>query len=95
MLISLFIGWVDFEYTYIFVTFTPNPDTQQQCAPFGIVDDSLPFEGNEQFSVTFARNTHYYQLPEGVQLGSITTTIVTIIDDDGKRSHCMHEIVYR
>ena len=54
--------------------------TSEHCTDISVIDDSLAFEGDELFLVKFDIS----QLPEGVEPGPSNTSIVRIIDDDGK-----------
>ena len=47
------------------------------CVEFIIVDDSIALEGDETFTATFAT-------PDGILAENPSTSIVTIIDDDGR-----------
>ena len=49
---------------------------RMKCVEIPIIDDSIAFEGNEQFMVTFTVFT------PGVETGVPNISYVTIIDDD-------------
>ena len=53
--------------------------TREQCINIPVTDDSLAFEGDEEFVIKFDIS----QLPEGVEPGPTNISIVRIIDDDG------------
>ncbi len=70
------------------VTFFFNAanDDQHLCVSFGILNDVDP-ESNEFFCVTLTSNE-----PAGSVIVDPSSAPVTIIDDDGKKSHSLHAI---
>ena len=56
------------------------------CVEFIIVDDSIALEGDETFTATFAT-------PDGFLAEDPSTSIVTIIDDDG-RGLTLYSLLY-
>ncbi len=53
-----------------------------KCVNFSIVDDEIALEANELFMVTFnIQSSNTTAIP-----GDISSTTVTIIDEDGKTS---------
>lgn len=75
----------DYDGQSQLVTLPASTGPSQTCFDIPIIDDGN-LEGNEEFCVNF-------QLPFGfnAQPGDITSTCVTIIDDDeGKDTTCNH-----
>ncbi len=70
----------------VFLQFDASNDDQQLCVSFGIINDPDP-ENAEFFCVTLTSNE-----PAGSVIVDPSSAPVTIIDDDGKKSHSLHAV---
>ena len=73
-----FLDGEDFIGGEFRVSFPATVD--EACAHIPVLDDNTTLEGTEIFLVVFDT----LELPDGVLIGSINTTTVSIIDDDSE-----------
>ena len=57
------------------------PDQERVCINIAVIDDSIALEPDRVFSVTFSA-------PPDVGTGTVSTSTVTVVDDDGKWHSC-------
>ncbi len=77
--ISLFAAGID--YSEISTVLLFNSNNQLQCVSFEILNDNIP-ENDEHFCVTLTSNE-----PSGSVIVDPSSAIVTIIDEDGKKTN--------